>query len=75
MTDHPFRERYLSTTQVAEKLGKAKDYVDHYWPTWVSRGVIPLRLPNRRGDVHNKCRLLFKESEIDRMLESLRVAQ
>ena len=55
-------EKLLTLSEVAELLRISKSYASHVWVEWVRDGVIPIRLSGRS-------RLLFKASEIERLID------
>lgn len=57
-------DKLLTMTEVGDKLRVNRFYVSRHWHTWIDYGVKPIRLNgNPNGN------LLFRESEIDGMVE------
>jgi hypothetical protein len=61
-------EVFLTTEGVAELLHLSTGYVKQIWPKFTKYNVNPIR-------VNGNCHLLFKKSEIMRMLENWQVIQ
>ena len=62
-------EEWLTVTQVAAMLRKSRSFIHKGWPKWVKEGVKPVRVGGSP-----RVRLLFKRQDIDKLLESWRVA-
>ncbi|MBI5150149.1 MAG: helix-turn-helix domain-containing protein [Candidatus Omnitrophica bacterium] len=58
---------YLNLKQSAEYLGISEGHTKRIWPSWQRYGVVPARFPART--------LRFKRSDLDRMIESLKVVK
>jgi len=58
-------QEYLNLKQAAEYLGIGGSTAKRIWPSWIDHGVVPSRFPGNK--------LRFKRSELDRMMDLLRV--
>ena len=62
------KDKLLTTLEVAEKLRVTKFYVSRNWINWIDYGVNPIRLNGKANG-----NLLFKESEIENLIDQWRV--
>lgn len=60
------KDKLLTLGEVAEKLRISLGYARNTWPSWINFGVNPIRIGGHGY-------LLFKESEIEKMIEQWRV--
>ncbi len=60
-------QAYLNLREASQYLGIGESTAQHIWPSWEAYGVIPSRFPVKT--------LKFKKSELDQMLENLKVRQ
>lgn len=74
-------QEYMNLRQTADYLGMSLSTAHRSYPTWVEHGVIPSRLrslvKNEKGsiEVREGRNLRFKRSEIDRMMDQLKVVK
>lgn len=69
MSDRP-SDRLMTMKDVAEYLQMSLSWVEHQWPTFLSHGVMPLRLGSGP-----KAPVRFRLSQIEKMLDAFAVVQ